>query len=293
MHERRPSQTAAMVAAERAIANAGLTQVPGFRDPYAAAMLPPGWALAYRLFTRWAARAPADGLAKVIEQFDIIPLRVAKVDAELGAAIEGGCRQLVLLGAGLDTRAYRMPSLAGIPVYEVDHPATQAYKQRKASALTPLARSVTFVPVDFETASLVDCLARTGFRVDEPTVWVWEGVIMYLTDEAVRSTLDGVARCSAPGSILVANYHTPHTRPTEVEHRIRRALLSLWREPQLGQRTTQAMHEMLARAGFDLVSDSEPPEWARALGAKATSGQATRVMRIFVARRSGTTVARL
>ena len=79
------------------------------------------------------AAPPPGHVAKVIEQFDIIPLRVAKVDAELGAAIEGGCRQLVLLGAGLDTRAYRMPSLAGIPVYEVDHPATQAYKRRKAS----------------------------------------------------------------------------------------------------------------------------------------------------------------
>jgi methyltransferase (TIGR00027 family) len=276
-----------MVATARALANDGLTQVPGFRDPYARTMLPPGWASAYRLFSRWAHRAPPERVAKAIEQIDIIPLRVSKVDAELTAAIEGGCRQLVLLGAGLDTRAYRMPVLAGIPVYEVDHPATQAYKQRRAAPLAPLARSVTFVPVDFESDSLAERLSRTGFRSDEPTVWVWEGVIMYLTDEAVRGTLSDVARCSAPGSILIANYHTPHSRPVDVEHRIRRVLLSLWREPQLGQRTSPVMHDMLRHAGFEIVSDSEPPEWAQRLGAKPTVGQATRVMRIFVARRTG------
>jgi methyltransferase (TIGR00027 family) len=291
MHERRPSQTASMVATARALANDGLTQVPGFRDPYARTMLPPAWASAYHLFTRWAHRAPPERVAKAIEQIDIIPLRVSKVDAELTEAIEGGCRQLVLLGAGLDTRAFRMPSLADVPVYEVDHPATQAYKQRKASSLSPVARSVTFVPVDFESGSLAESLSRTGFRSDQPAVWVWEGVIMYLTEEAVRSTLADVARCSAPGSVLVANYHTPHSKPIDVEHRVRRVLLSLWREPQLGQRTSQAMHDMLRRAGFDLVSDSEPSEWAQRLGAKPTVGQATRVMRIFVARRTGTSVA--
>ena len=110
---------------------------------------------------------------------------------------------------------------------------------------------------------------------------------MYLTDEAVRGTLSDVARCSAPGSILIANYHTPHSRPVDVEHRIRRVLLSLWREPQLGQRTSPVMHDMLRHAGFEIVSDSEPPEWAQRLGAKPTVGQATRVMRIFVARRTG------
>jgi methyltransferase (TIGR00027 family) len=277
-----------MVAMSRAVANDGFTRVPGFRDPYARAMLPPGWAGVYRLFSRWTRRARREQVDRAIAQMDIIPLRVATVDAELMAAIAAGCRQLVLLGAGLDTRAFRMPSLEGVAVYEVDHPATQAYKRRKASSLSPLARSITFVAVDFESSSLAESLSRTRFRTDKPAVWVWEGVVMYLTDEAVRSTLRDIARCSVPGSVLIANYHTPHSRAVEAEHRVRRMLLSVWREPQIGQRTPESMHEELRRAGFDLVSDSEPPQWAQRLGAKAPEGQAARVMRIFVAKRSAT-----
>jgi methyltransferase (TIGR00027 family) len=275
-----------MVATARALANDGYTRVPGFRDPYARSMLPPGWASAYGLFSRWARRTHPEKRDRVVAQFDIIALRVATFDAELTAAIRGGCRQLVLLGAGLDTRAFRMASLADVAVYEVDHPATQAYKRRKASALTTLAKSVTFVPVDFESSSLAECLGRTEFRPDQPTVWVWEGVVMYLTDEAVRITLADMARCSAPGSTLIANYHTPHSKPVESEHRVRRVLLALWREPQIGQRTPHTIHEWVTRAGFDLVSDTDPLEWARRLGVPAPVGQATRVMRIFVARRS-------
>ncbi len=285
MHERRPSQTASMVATARALANDGFTRVPGFRDPYARALLPPGWASAYRLFSRWSRRARPEQRDRAMARIDIIPLRVAMFDAELMAAVAGGCRQLVLLGAGLDTRAFRMPSLAAVAVYEVDHPATQAYKKRKASALTPLASSVTFVPVDFESGSMAESLNRTGFRSDEPTVWVWEGVVMYLTDQAVRSTLADIARCSARGSILIANYHTPHSKPVDREHRVRRVLLSLWREPQIGQRTPDTMHDEMRRAGFEVVSDTDPPEWARRLEAKAPDGQAARVMRILVARR--------
>jgi methyltransferase (TIGR00027 family) len=276
-----------MVATARALANDGHTRVPGFRDPYARSMLPPGWASAYRLFSRWAERARPDRRDRVVAQFDIIALRVATFDAELTAAIRGGCRQLVLLGAGLDTRAFRMPSLADVAVYEVDHPATQAYKRRKASALTALARSVTFVAVDFESSSLAESLSRTEFHSDQPTVWIWEGVVMYLTDEAVRATLADMARCSAPGSMLIANYHTPHSKPVEGEHRVRRVLLSLWREPQIGQRTPAAIHEWVEHAGFDVVSDTDPLVWARRLGAPAPVGQSTRVMRILVARRRG------
>src|SRR5271170_355072 len=117
MHERRPSQTASMVATARALANDGFTRVPGFRDPYARALLSPGWASAYRLFSRWARRAQPERRHDVIAQFDIIPLRIATFDAELKAAVASGCRQLVLLGAGLDARAFRMEALARVAVY--------------------------------------------------------------------------------------------------------------------------------------------------------------------------------
>jgi methyltransferase (TIGR00027 family) len=274
-----------MVAMFRALANDGFTRVPGFRDPYARTMLPPGWAAAYRVLSRWAPRSRPEQRDRALTQLDVVPLRVATIDVELKAAVATGCRQVVLLGAGLDTRAYRMPALADAVVYEVDHPATQAYKRRKASPLAPLARSVTYVPVDFESSSLAERLAATTFRADAPTVWVWEGVLMYLTDAAVRATLADIARCSAAGSTLIANYHTPDATPVAHERYVRAVLLSLWREPHIGQRTPETMQAMVRGAGFEIVNDSDPPAWAERLGADAPVRPSARVMRILVAKR--------
>ena len=231
MRERRPSQTASLVALARALADRGFTHVPRFSDPVVASLLSPGWAATFALAERRMKRADPNRRARAIAQLDVIPMRVTAIDEELENAVAAGCRQLVVLGAGLDTRAFRLPWLAGVDVYEVDHPATQTYKKRRVQRLRVLAQSLAFVAVNFERDSLGDRLAAAGHRADAPSVWLWEGVVMYLTEGALRGTLAEVARRSTPGSVLLLHYHEPSG--TGHEQFFRRALLALWREPQI------------------------------------------------------------
>jgi methyltransferase (TIGR00027 family) len=222
---------------------------------------------------------------RAIAQLDAIPLRVSAIDAQLEAAVAAGCTQVVILGAGLDTRALRMPALVSVDVFEVDHPATQAYKQRKTSNLRPLSRSLHFVPVDFERSSLTERLVKAGFRSTQPTVWIWEGVVMYLTDHALRRTLEQIAAACTAESVLLTTYHVPPSAPANGEMHVRRLMLSLWREPQIGLRTSESMHEAVRNVGFLVASDTRPAEWARTLGARPPTGHTADVSRLLVAKR--------
>ncbi|MEU7164750.1 SAM-dependent methyltransferase [Streptomyces morookaense] len=116
----------------------------------------------------------------------------------LAAAVASGTRQLVVLGAGLDTFAYRNPH-AGLRVFEVDHPATQEWKrQQLAAAGIGVPPSVTFAPVDFERGTLAGALAAAGLDRARPVFFLWLGVTLYLTRDAVLGTLRFMAGHSAP-----------------------------------------------------------------------------------------------
>src|SRR5579875_547069 len=113
---------------------------------------------------------------------------------------------VVVLGAGLDTRAYHLAQHSHIPVFEVDQPINIARKAATVRrALGEQPRSVRLVPVDFEHDDLLTMLAEQGYRTEYRTFFIWEGVTQYLTADAVRSTLDGL-RPVAPGSRLVFTY---------------------------------------------------------------------------------------
>jgi len=131
----------------------------------------------------------------------------------LVAAVERGVGQYVVLGAGLDTFAYRNPDPPErLRVFEVDFPATQAWKREllgRVGIAEPPALS--FVPVDFERDSLEIGLRAAGFRADQPTFFSWLGVSMYLTRPTVRTTLAFVAKC-APRSAITFDYMTPPSR---------------------------------------------------------------------------------
>ena len=104
----------------------------------------------------------------------------------LSAAVEKGIRQIVILGAGLDTFALRNPHGAKVHIYEVDHPATQAGKrQRLAQTQVALPTWLVFVPADFERDDLRHALAGAGFQQDAPAFFTWLGVVPYLTPQAV------------------------------------------------------------------------------------------------------------
>jgi methyltransferase (TIGR00027 family) len=285
MDERRPSQTAAMVAVWRALADAGHTSARGFSDPVAHALLSPGWSRLYRVSRRWLEKAPAERRARAIAGYDTMALRVLAIDAELERALAAGCRQLVILGAGLDTRAFRMAALAGCDVFEVDHPATQAYKRRKAEALPRRSRSLTFLAVDFERDDLLARLAASGHHAELPTAWIWEGVVMYLSLDALRGSLAAMARASAPGSRLLLHYHTPLDPETAAVRGFRRVFFSLLREPMIGLRSPESMQAEVVRAGLVVESDTGAKDWAARFGAGALRGSVARVARLLVARK--------
>jgi methyltransferase (TIGR00027 family) len=132
-----------------------------------------------------------------------LALRTRTFDDEVRRAIEGGVRQVVILGAGLDTRAARLAS-AGVRFFEVDHPATQADKRERLASVAgyPL-EAATFVTCDFEHEDFLDRLAAAGHRASEPSIFVWEGVVYYLTEDAVRATCRRIAGGCHPATRLV------------------------------------------------------------------------------------------
>jgi methyltransferase (TIGR00027 family) len=121
---------------------------------------------------------------------------------ELACAVAQGVRQYVVLGAGLDTFAYRNPH-AGLRVFEVDHPATQAWKREQLEAAgIAIPAALTFVPVDFERQTLAEGLGQAGFDLSAAAFFSWLGVTPYLTREACMSTLSFVAKMPAGSGVV-------------------------------------------------------------------------------------------
>jgi len=136
--------------------------------------------------------------------------RCRYIDDLLSDELDQGLQQLVILGAGFDSRAYRFDRLtSGVKVFEVDHPATQQAKVKKLEQfLGPagLPKNVTFVPIDFTREALEVHLTECGYDDRACTLFIWEGVTMYLDLPSVDSTLAFVAHHSAPGSVIVFDY---------------------------------------------------------------------------------------
>jgi methyltransferase (TIGR00027 family) len=163
-----------------------------------------------RLLMRFA------GMRKLaIQQMDaltpgIYGVQIARtrfIDDALRDALAQGIEQVVILGAGLDTRAYRLAGLERVRVFEVDLPSVQASKKRKLQKRTgSLPQQVTFLPIDFDTQSLEAVFTGTSFDPARRAIFIWEGVTQYLSAEAVRRTLTFVGDTAAPGSVLVFTY---------------------------------------------------------------------------------------
>jgi|RhiMetdeSRZDD1v2_1073273.scaffolds.fasta_scaffold107207_1 methyltransferase (TIGR00027 family) len=134
--------------------------------------------------------------------------RTRYIDATMDQALHQGARQIIILGAGFDSRAYRFTErLAGIPVFEVDYGPTQEYKKRRViDALGTLPRNVRYVPMDFAKDDLVSQLQSAGYSPTARSFFVWEGVTRYIPESAVRSTLRFVARHSGVDSTIVFDY---------------------------------------------------------------------------------------
>ncbi len=236
------------------------------RDDHARALLPawlryPLRALEVEPRLLSAARLASLGL------LDHVSLRTAAIDDELRTALARGARQLVILGAGLDARAYRLHDLHDVTAFEVDHPSTQAAKRSRLGSTEPTARSVTFVGVDFERDSLADRLAGAGHDVEQPTAWIWEGVTPYLRAEAIDATLQVLEARSAAASTLLTTYLTPSlvelALPVEIVPKpILRASFSAIGEPIESAFEPDELRALLAAKSFELTSDSGSRDWA-------------------------------
>lgn len=268
MKETTPSVTALLVAFARSAYTSAPAPLNVAPDPVAGTLLPAGIShLARATAVAWRIPALTHGVlhAAGLGFLHHVALRTAAIDGEVAAAFSRwpDDAQLVVLGAGLDSRAWRLDALSRANVFEVDHPATQGYKRSHTAALRPMARSLRFVTVNFERDSLQECLAAAGHRTDAPTFWLWEGVTQYLHPAAIRATLTAVRARSSASSRLALTY------ATEADVALAPGISTLLHaaariagESLHGLMPSRQMHTLVEEHGFTVCSDTDGIEWA-------------------------------
>lgn len=139
---------------------------------------------------------------------DCIPARTRYIDEYVNECIDDGIRQLIILGAGYDSRAYRIEGLKGkVTIFEVDEPETQKRKIKLVKKMIdPLPGNVIYVAIDFNKEKLPQRMFQSGYNKGKKSLFIWEGVTPLLTAEAVDETLNFVAVNAAPGSSIIYNY---------------------------------------------------------------------------------------
>ncbi len=250
-------------------------------------LLPTG---AAELAALWAAPGlgkPLRLMAKLLSGglVDHLRLRTAAIDVAVEAAIAAGATQVVLLGAGLDARAHRLPGLGEVTVWEIDHPATQGQKRRRARRLTPRAAAVRYVPVDFSVDDLQERLDAAGLPAAEPSVWVWEGVTMYLPPAATRATLAAIDALSPPGSVLAMTYMQPQLLRGEAAQAAALRLFARLGEPLIGGMSAETAGALIAATGWSTEADTGVRDWTAAHGGHWLASAMFGSERLLVARK--------
>lgn len=249
------------VAALRGLA--GLDDPALLTDPLAAELLPRRYAMILHAAQRMpsASRVVLRVAARVSRNFiRHMAFRTRAIDDGIAADAHRGTRQLVLLGAGFDARAWRLDVLSGSTVFELDHPDTQRTKREAIAGEKPLARRVVWAPVDFTHESLDDALARAGHDPNAPTTFVWEGVTMYLSKDAIDATLAVVSRRAAPGSSLLATYHDSAFAPESV---LLDVLVRMAGEPFRTRLSPDDVRVLVARHGLRVERDEGSDVWSQ------------------------------
>lgn len=222
VRESKASGTAMGAAAVRAIESEKPADERVCCDPLARRFVDP---LAYRLIKLFAGYGEwhtKGGLTFIV-------CRCRYIDDYLQECLKSGIDQLVILGAGLDSRAYRDEVRRGVArVFEVDHPATQASKiERVKKVFGEIPAHVTYVPVDF-TCETLDELFLCGFDPSLKTLYIWEGVTLYLDQASVDATLAWIRSNSASGSSVIFDYQEMSRRQAQVHRDLLYAIVSRW-----------------------------------------------------------------
>jgi methyltransferase (TIGR00027 family) len=258
MRENRPSVTAQRVAMRRA-AHQLLDAPKVFDDPVALRIVGRESAAALHADPR---RWESTPISPYLRAFMAARSRYAEDELALG--VRRGICQYVILGAGLDTFAYRNPYPEGtLRVFEVDHPATQAWKRARLEEVgIPIPPDLTFASANFETQTLADGLQAAGFDPGKVTFFSWLGVTPYLTIEAVLATLRFIA--SAPeGSGVVFDYAISPSSLSTIERRVFDSLanrVAAAGEPWQAFFEPATLKQDLQAMGFSAVEDLGPAE---------------------------------
>jgi methyltransferase (TIGR00027 family) len=249
MQDGQASVTALGAAGHRA-AHQVLERGSVFADPLALRILGPDADAAIALARERPERRP-------LRLF--IAMRSCLAEDSARRAIENGVRQILVLGAGLDTFAYRLEPTHGLRVFELDHPATQAEKRRRlAEAQIAEPAHVSYVAHDFDRGSMKAALKAAGLDPDRGAFVLWLGVTPYLTGEKVFATLGELA--SLPGGTeVVFDYANPPEAVEETDarnfHREMAERVAASGEPFRGYFDTPELHARARKLGFSEIED--------------------------------------
>jgi methyltransferase (TIGR00027 family) len=264
-----PSKTSILVTAARAL---------GARD-YDPSVRNPDWLAEHFLGAAERAMLADSPMIRALEQdyreairelggagFFIVRTRF--IDERLRNAVTEGATQVVILGAGFDSRAYRMRELLkSTKIFEVDYGPTQEYKKiRVREVLGCSPPNLTYVPIDFTRERVGDALVKSGYRSSEKTFFIWEGVTYYISEEAVRSTFHFVATQSASGSSVVfdgqsksfidwvaSNIASPENAPEGLRRALmNQKLMASWGEPWIFGFPDGHEREFLESVGLEI-----------------------------------------
>ena len=251
MEAGRPSRTAFAAASHRA-AHQVLERGALFQDPLALRILGADADAAVR-------RAQNEPEQRRMRMF--IAMRTRFTEDALREAVLSGVKQLVVLGAGLDTFAYRSPYGAALRVFEVDYPATQAWKrERLAEAEIEVPEWLTYAPVDFERETLDEGLTAAGFDPKLQTFFTWLGVVPYLSDAAIWATLGFIARVEGGAHVIFDYSDPPETLDAEgrAYHDERARRVAAVGERWVSFFEPAALRERLLELGFLETEDLRP-----------------------------------
>lgn len=205
MANKKSGQTAFNVAAGRLAEQYQPEEIRLFSDPIIKNLFswPIQFLMGFKIIRDWLIRF-SDNKTKGIYGSQIC--RTKYIDNSLQSAIENGIEQVVILGAGLDTRPYRISGRDHIKFFEIDMPSIQDYKKKKVeNYLGSLPDNVVFIPIDFNIQTLDEVTAGKGLDFSKPVFFIWEGVTPYISEEAVGNTLRFISK-NSPGSIVVFTY---------------------------------------------------------------------------------------
>jgi methyltransferase (TIGR00027 family) len=268
VREDHESSTAAYMALFRAVESARPAKGRLFTDPLAAALLPTSLRLVAEV-----ARLPVIGRV-VPAVLDLGwprtrssgVVRTRLIDTMVQESLGNGATQLVLLGAGYDSRAYRLPLADDVTVFEVDHPSTQRAKRTRLDASGTSVDHVRFVGADFEVDNVAGRLAGAGFDEHARSTVVWEGVISYLRESAVDDNFELLSGICSPASRLIFTYVDGRALDGSIDFEETRRWKSWVRlngEPFVFGFHPDRLESYLGQRGFILDSDRSTAEVAR------------------------------